>query len=436
MRYLALAVLIALSSAASAGLPRIGVIALDVYEGVDPLSVIEEVKAEYEGSGRFEVVDIAGLVPDEITPESIAYSLDGISSEANLDVILALDVRPPVTDDYTTRRNDSLINVREVSVEVSGRFYSSAGALIGTVNQRAYDERQMPYTPDAERLALRAAGDMVGRSLLELFPVEIRFTAGPGQMQELPAGTNAGIEKGMVMSVIGSSRRVPSTEEEYAMLGSRGLIQITSSRPGSSRARLLAGGLVSGGPVTAVESGNPAAVSISYEACPAPVEPGDSLEGDDETLLFNRLRIEGRTGRWGLAFGGALNAATADRISSIGVEGMLGTRVPLSAPGLGVGLYGGGGMSFAIQETAVDTLASDASGFSFGGMARVNLEALLSAHLGLEAGVTGRLYSSIDSWNVQEYGGNNRDAEESELYYTEISEAPVSFHAGLWYLIY
>jgi hypothetical protein len=436
MRYFAFAVVIALSSAALAGLPRIGVLALDVYEGVDPSAVIGEVEAGYRESGRFEVVDVSDLVPEEIGPENIAYSLDGISSEANLDVILALDVRPPVSDDYTTRRNDSLINIREVSVEVSGRFYSSAGSLIGTVSEMAYDERQMPYSPDVEALAMSASRSMVDRSLLELFPIEVRYTAGPGDVQQLPEGRAAGIEKGMVMSVIGSSRRVPTSEEEYALLGSRGLMQIISASAESSRARLLAGGVVPGGPVTAVESGNPAAISISYQACPSPVEAGDSLQTDDTSLMVNRLRIEGRTAKWGLAFGGALNAATADRISSIGVEGMMGTRLPLSAPGLAVGLYGGGGMSFAIQETAVDTLASDASGFSFGGMARVSLEALLSAHLGLEAGVTGRLYSTIDSWNVQEYSGRNRDAEPSELYYTELSEAPASFHAGLWYLIY
>ena len=436
MRYLPIAVLLALVTVATAALPRIGVVTLDVYAEVDSAAVIEKVETEYVRSGRFEVVSIAGLAGDDLTPENVAYRLDEISSEKNLDVIVAIDVRPPVTDEYTTRRNDSLITMKEVSVEVSGRFYSSAGSLIGTVSERSFDEREAPYSADIQRLALRAAGELVGRSLLELFPVEIRFIAGSGAYQEIPAGSAAGLEKGMVMSVIGSSHGVPATQEEYELLGSRGLVQMTSVGPSSSRARLLAGRLVEGGPVTAVESGQPAAVSIAYQACPASVEPGDSLESDDGTLLVNSVRIEGRTSKWGLSFGGALNAGTANRLSSVGVEGMVGARIPVNPPALALSLHGGAGMSFVIQETAVDTLASNASGFSFGGLASAGLEFLLTGHLGLEAGAIGRLYTNIDGWNVQEYSGINRDAKDSELYYTEYREAPVSFRAGLWYLIY
>jgi len=436
MRNLPIALMLLLAAVSAAALPRIGVITLDVYGEVDSAAVIERVETGYLQSGRFEVVSIAELAGDGLTPENIAYRLDEISSENNLDVIVAIDVRPPETDEYTTRRNDSLITVREVSVEVSGRFYSSAGSLIGTVSERAFDEREVPYSADVQRLALRAAEELVSRSLLELFPVEIRFTAGSGPDQEIPAGSAAGLEKGMVMSVIGSSQGVPATQEEYELLGSRGLVQITSVGTSTARARLLAGRLVEGGPVTAVESGQPAAVSISYQACPASVEPGDSLGSDDGTLLVNSVRIEGRTAKWGLSFGGALNAGTADRLSSVSVEGMVGTRIPVSPPGLALSLHGGAGMSFLIQETAVDTLASNASGFSFGGMASAGLELLLTGHLGLEAGAIGRLYTNIDGWNVQQYNGVNRDAEASELYYTEYREAPVSFRAGLWYLIY
>jgi hypothetical protein len=436
MRYMPAAMLLALAAVSAAALPRIGVLTLEVHEEVDSATVVEKVESEYRQSGRFEVVSIAGMASGSLTPENMAYTLDEISSEKNLDVIVAVDVRPPVTDEYTSRRTDSLVTVREVSVEVSGRFYSSAGSLIGTVSEKAYDQREIPFSVDVQELALRAAGNLVESSLMDLFPVEIRFTASGGAEQELPAGTAAGLEKGMVMSVIGSSRRVPASEEEYALLGSRGLVQITSVGPSSARARLLAGDLVEGGPVTAVESGQPAAISISYQACPARVEPGDSLGSDEGTVVMNALRIEGRTTRWGLSFGGALNAGTADRLSSIGVEGMVGARIPLSPPGLALSLHGGAGMGFLIQETAVDTLASDASGFSFGGMASAGMELLLTGHLGLEAGAIGRLYTTIDGWNVQQYNGVNRDAEDSELYYTEYREAPVSFRAGLWYLIY
>ncbi len=436
MRYLTVAMLLALTAAAAAALPRIGILALDVYEEVDSAAVIAEVESEYERSGRFEVVSLAGVAGGDLTPENIAYRLEDMSSERNLDVLLAVEVRPPATDEYTTRRGDSLVTVTEVSLEVSGRFYSSAGGLIGTVSERAYDEREVPYRADIQSLALRAAGGMVESSILGLFPVEIRFTARRGAEQRIPAGSAAGLEEGMVMSVIGSSRGVPSTEEEYALLGSRGLVQITSVGSGSSRARLLAGRLVEGGSVTAVESGQPAAVSISYQACPAPVEPGDSLESGDGTVLMNSLRIEGRTSKWGLSFGGALNTGTAERLSSIGVEGMVGTRMPLSPPDLALSLHAGVGMNFLIQETTVDTLASDASGFNFGGMASAGMEYLFSGHLGLEAGAIGRLYTVIDDWNVQQYNGVNRDAEDSELYYLDYREAPVSFRAGLWYLIY
>ena len=436
MRYLPIALLLALAVTASAALPRIGVLALDVYEEVDAAAVVEKVEGAYVSSGRFVVVPISDLVTDELTPENIAYRLDEISSTENLDVILALDVRPPQVEEYTTRRNDSLLDMREVSVEVSARFYSSTGALIGTVSERAFEEREIPFSPNAQSLAENALAELVERSLLELFPIEVRFTAVAGPRQELPAGTVSGVREGMVMAVIGSAQGVPSSEEEYALLGSRGLVQIVSASPDGARARMLAGHLVEGGPVTAVESGQPAAVAVSYHVCPTPIQPGESLESEDESIVVNRLRIEGRTAKWGLSFGGALNASTAEYFSAIGVEGLLGTRVPIDAPGLALGLHAGAGMSFLVQETAVDTLASDATGFSFGGMARASVEYLLTGHLGLEAGVTGRLYTSVDSWNVQEYSGRNRDAEPSELYYTEMDEAPVSFHAGVWYMIY
>src|SRR6056297_3477422 len=119
MRNLPIALLLALAAMATAALPRIGVVTLDVYGEVDSAVVIERVETGYVQSGRFEVVSIAGLTGDSLTPENIAYRLDEISSEKNLDVIVAIDVRPPATDEYTTRRNDSLITVREVSVEVS-----------------------------------------------------------------------------------------------------------------------------------------------------------------------------------------------------------------------------------------------------------------------------------------------------------------------------
>ncbi|MFO8182899.1 MAG: hypothetical protein R6U39_01865, partial [Candidatus Aegiribacteria sp.] len=64
------------------------------------------------------------------------------------------------------------------------------------------------------------------------------------------------------------------------------------------------------------------------------------------------------------------------------------------------------------------------------------LEYLFSDHLGLQLGVTGLYGSSAQSWTVQEYTGNVRDAEPDEIYYTSLEQGPVSAHVGVMYFIF
>ncbi|MBD3369653.1 hypothetical protein GF402_04735 [Candidatus Fermentibacteria bacterium] len=422
---------------AAASLPRLGLLPLDVSEEYDSRLLMMRLQQELSESGRFDAVNLFDDSTSELTPENLPYKLEEIASESSLDVLMLLEARKPTVRERTRYTGDSLRTTEEHTVELSGRFYSSTGRLIGSISDRVTREVSFPTRPDLQAMSLTAADRLVSKALIQLFPVEISFSTEEGSLVRLPEGSSAGIRKGMVMSVVATAERLPTREEDYQLLRSRGLVQITDVSTASSAGRLLSGELVPGGPVTAVETAAPAMVTVSYQASPCSVEPGEAEEaGDSGSLLVSRLRLHGRTCRWGLGFGGALNASAADNLSAIGVEVYAGPRIPLRSPQLALRLNGGLGVAFLMQRTEGDDVSTDGSAFTFGGVADVALEYLFSMHLGMEASVVGRLYTTADTWTVQNVYGETRDARPSELYYTEFNEAPVSGSLGLFYLIY
>jgi hypothetical protein len=422
---------------AAASLPRLGLLPLAIHPAYDGQARMERLEREFLESGRFDAVNMFEGSSVDLTPENLPYRLEEIASESALDILLLVEAREPTVRERTRYTGDSLIAIEEHTVELSGRFYSSNGRLIGSLSETVTREVRLPNRADTDAMSMTAADGLASKALIQLFPVEVSFQGMEGDMVSLPEGSAAGIRKGMVMSVVATAERMPTDQDDYRMLRSRGLVQITEVSPGSSRGRLLSGELVPGGPVTAVEAGAPAMITLSYQASPCDVVPGQAEgAGDNGSLLVSRLRLHGRTCKWGLGFGGVLNASTASNLSAIGVELYAGPRIPLSPPQLALRLNGGLGVAFLMQRTEGEEVSTDGSAITFGGVADVALEYLFSMHLGVEASVVGRLYTTADSWTVQNVYGETRDAQPSELYFTDFSEAPVSGSLGLFYLIY
>ncbi|MEN8209157.1 MAG: hypothetical protein ABFR50_07890, partial [Candidatus Fermentibacteria bacterium] len=317
------------------------------------------------------------------------------------------------------------------------RFYSSTGNLIGTIKNTVEREETLPYlyTPDTYGFAVLSARQLASRAILELFPIEVGFTASNSEVFTIPAGIDQGISKGTIMAVLASSTGMPDDIEEYQHLRSKGLLQIMDSRSSQSTARLLSGHLIDGGAVTAIEQSAPAVLYLEYAGFVMSSEPGEGLE-DNAAEWGSNMRLGIETVKWGLCFGGGVTTGGLPHSASIGIDLMLGTRVPLSSPSLGLRLSGGGELAFHMQDVRSTLLVSSATAISAAAVADATLEYLFSGHLGFQLGVSGVLSTSTNSWTVQEYTGSVRDAEPDELYYTEMKQGPFGIHAGLMYFMF
>jgi hypothetical protein len=431
-----LAALAGLALLAEADPPRLGIVVLESPPGIEILGAEDAVALVFEETGRFD----PSILPDSLlapgTSGNLIPALMELASVSDLNVILALSIRPVEETERFSTTGDSLVRTVVTTVSVSGRFYSSSGTLLGAVDESASSETSLPLTADLQSLAERAASALGEKAILQVFPLEARFTAGDGSVVELPAGTVSGIHKGMYMSAVASAAEIPSTAEGYALLHSRGLLQVVSVGETSSRARLLTGNLVPGGPVTAVEHGAPASVRASWEMLPMDLEQEADSTQPDESGVLNSITIGVSSFRWGLVISGALHAGAMENLSNVGVSFELGWRIPVSAPSLALVLAAGGEVDFLVQDVVADYLVSDGTAMAGGGLGTASLEYLPSDHLGLTLSLGTFLGSNADSWTVQSESGEVREAEPSELNYSTVGFSPLRLSAGMFYLIY
>lgn len=416
---------------------RFGAVILEAPASSDTAALAACAEAAAEGDGRFTVVTLPDSVRSLEMTGGFASETSALCSAFSLDVLLVLTVPEPVSADRATFAGDSLRTSTRTELTATGRFYSSTGILTGSVSGTAAGETPPGVPPDIDALACTAVARMMDTALMELFPAEVRFTAGAGPRIDLPAGSESGITEGMFVSLVAVSPTIPDDVAQYQYLRSHGIAQVTSSGPGASSALMLSGSLAPGGSVIALERGRPASLSIGWEMAPVSLEQGaDTGEPFDDSGAMNRIRIAVSTLRWGLCLGGGLHAGAMDQLSSFGVDFEAGWRLPVSAPKLAARLSAGLLADFMIQNVALDTLASNATAATFGGYAECGLEYLASDRMGLAASVLGFAGTEADSWTVQEYGGDNREAEPSEIYYTSVERDPFSIRAGAFYLIF
>jgi hypothetical protein len=215
-------------------------------------------------------------------------------------------------------------------------------------------------------------------------------------------------------------------------------MQITGAAANSGRGRLIAGSLVDGARVTAVENSTPGILSLSYVVLPTEVVPGDNLAGEEAetSRLVNQAEFTGGTCKWGLSLTGTMLSAVIPRMSTIGIRGEVGTRIPLSSPSLALRIGVGFEACYLNQNTRADSISASANTATVAGTVSADVEWLFSSRFGLQAGCTGRIGPSADKWTVTDWRGYNRDAHPGELYYAEVKQPPVSFSAGLSYMIY
>lgn len=436
MRFIKSAILsLVITGALSASLPRLAVVSIDFDEFAPDSIVMGEVIEELSESGRFQLVELGDDAFMNTTPDSFINYIRTLAADRGIDVFLAIEILYPEENDRTVFRNDSLITFRTLSVDVLGRFYSSTGNLIGTIRNTVTREEALPYSPDKRRLAVISAREMASRAVLELFPMEVTFTASDSEVFTVPLGSDHGIGNGTIMAVVASSSGIPDDISEYKQLRSRGLLQIIEVGNTQSTARLLSGHLTDGGTVTAVEQSAPAILFLEYNGCLISSEPGAGLN-DDNTELSNNIRLGAEMAKWGFSFGGGATVGGLEHSSVIGIDLQTGSRIPITSPSLGLRLSAGGMLSFHMQDVRSEELSSSATAISVSAIADATMEYLFSGHLGFQLGITGFLGTSASSWTVQEYTGQVRDAEPDELYYTELRQGPVGIHAGLMYFIF
>ncbi len=424
-----------------ASVPKLTVLPHVIAERYPAEEMISTIETVLDRSGRFEIVEI-DVGPDSMGfREDLAHYLRELAADEGIDLFLLVDCSDPHERERTVTGGDSLSTWTIITVDVSGRFYTSSGALIGSIRETGTAESMVPLTPDAGRVALRASRTLAERSLLELFPIEVSFIVASGPVYDIPEGSVAGLRKGMILSLVARSPDgIPDSPEAYYMLRSRGLLQVTEVTRTTGRGRLLAGRLVSGGEVIAIEQGTPALISMEYHVVPSPVEEvenSEQLDPSENTILMSYINIGGATCKWGLGFGGSFSTGTADHISSIGIRFSAGPRIPLNSPSVALRFSAGGEATFFMQDVRNDSLSSStATSVAFGAIADADLEWLFSDHLGLSAGATGRLGSRADTWTVQDELGYTRDALPWEVYYSSIEPGVISARVGLFYIIY
>ncbi|MCD4774731.1 MAG: hypothetical protein K8S15_01605 [Candidatus Aegiribacteria sp.] len=419
----------------SASLPRLAVVSIDFDEFAPDSVILGEIIAELSESGRFQLVELGEDAFMNTTPDSFINYIRTLAADRGIDVFLAIEMLYPEENDRTVFRNDSLITFRTVSVDVLGRFYSSTGNLIGNIRNTVSREEVLPYSPDKHRLAIISARELASRAILELFPIEVTFTASDSEVFTVPLGSDQGISNGTIMAVVASSFGIPDDISECQHLRSRGLLQIIEVGNTQSTARLLSGHLIDGGTVTAVEQSAPAVIFLEYNGCLISSEPGAGLDNHG-TELINNIRVGAEMAKWGFCFGGGATVGGLEHSSIIGIDLQAGSRIPLSSPSLGLRLSAGGMLAFHMQNVRSEELSSNATAISVSAIADATMEYLFSGHLGFQFGITGFLGTSASSWTVQEYTGQVRDAEPDELYYTELKQGPVGIHAGLMYFIF
>lgn len=424
-----------ITGALSASLPRLAVVSIDFDEFAPDSVILSEVIAELSESGRFQLVELGEDAFMNTAPDSFINYIRTLAADRGIDVFLAIEILYPEENDRTVFRNDSLVTFRTISVDVLGRFYSSTGNLIGNIRNTVSREEVLPYSPDKHRLAVLSARELASRAILELFPMEVTFTASDSEVFTVPLGSDQGISKGTIMAVVASSFGIPDDISEYQQLRSRGLLQIIEVGNVQSTARLLSGHLIDGGTVTAVEQSAPAIIFLEYNGCLISSEPGAGLDNDD-TELSNNIRFGAEMAKWGFCFGGGATVGGLEHSSIIGIDLQAGSRIPLSSPSLGLRLSAGGMLAFHMQDVRSEDLSSSATAISVSAIADATMEYLFSGHLGFQLGITGFLGTSASNWTVQEYTGQVRDAEPDELYYTELKQGPVGVHAGLMYFIF
>jgi len=389
-------------------------------------------------SGRFEIVDASSHSGYQGSPVDQSLRMQSMAADLSIDLFMLLDVSIPYTEvDHGTA--DSLYLTRNTSIDVTGRFYTSGGNLLGSVREKKYSgSLGSSASVDLGSLAVQGVLLVAERSLNEIFPYEFSFFAGDGPVFNIPMGTFNGIRKGMVFSVVARSEGIPRSDMEYRALSSHGLIQILNASENESNGRLVSGEIVSGARITAIENSSPALLALSYALLPTDVVPGDNLTGEEAetSKLVNQAEFTGATCKWGLSLSGTLFSAIIPRMSSIGIRGEMGTRIPLSSPSLALRIGIGFEASFLTQNTRADSVSASANTATIAGTAGADIEWMFSNRFGLHAGCISRVGTAADSWSVKSWTGYNRDALPGELYYAEISQPPVSFSAGLTYMIY
>jgi len=428
------------SLADQTGLSRIAVVPVfnDTVQNYDTEALVSAAEEVFMQSGRFEIIDASSHEDYRGEPGGQTIRLQSMAADLGINLFMLLDVSSPYRG-AAFRESDSLFTGRNTAVDVTGRFYTSEGSLLGSVRETMNPRRlHVSTTVDTENLAMQGVVLVAQRSLNEIVPYEFSFTVAGGPVYELPFGSDSGIEKGKVFSVVALSQGIPRSAEEYRQLASHGVLQITGCTANSGRGRLIAGELVEGARVTAVENSTPGILTLSYAVLSIEVVPGDNLSGDEaETSRFvNQAEFTGGTCKWGLSLAGTLFSSVVSRMSSIGIRGEIGTRLPLSSPALALRAGVGFEASYMNQNTRADSISSSANTATIAGTASVNLEWMFGSRFGLQMGCTGRLGSSADSWNVTDWRGYNRKALPGELYYAEVKQPPVSVSAGLSYMIY
>ena len=421
-------------------LPRIAIIPVlqDAQENYSEEDLLEAAGSVFSGSGRFVVVDVSAHEDYRGDPAEQTIRLRSIAADYSVDLFMLLDVSQPETS-VSHGTADSMFVTRDTEIFVTGRFYTSEGSLMGSIRESRHSGGFSGSTSiDIEAIAMEGIREVAMRSLVEIFAYEFTFSAGSGPVFSVPVGTSGGVQKGMIFSVVARSEGIPRSAQEYSALGSHGIIQIISADSRESSCRLVAGRIVEGATLTAVENSAPALLSLSYAVLPTEVVPGEGLTGEEAETdkLVSQAEFTGATGKWGLSLGGTLFSGVIPRMSSIGVRGEMGTRIPLSSPSLALRIGVGFEAAFLTQNTRADSISSSASTATIAGTGALNLEYMFSSRFGFHTGCTGRVGTAADSWSVTTWNGYNRDALPGELYYAEMKQSAVSFSAGLMYMIY
>ena len=429
---LSIFILISLTESSELNRPRIAVFPRSDQGELPPEWIINRISEKLSESGRFEVV--FPFSDSEVDYENFNLSeLLEIAPELNLDLYVSIAVPGSITIDRTEIEGDTVVTYRKIAVSIRAWYFSGGGSTMGRFERYLSDEIRMPGTPDETYLLESVADELVLASLQEIFPVEVHFEASGGNLQHIQAGTEVGLERGMVLSLVARSTSLPTDPEEYEAIRSHGILQITDIGREQSIGRLISGYLVPGGDIIAVEHGRPALVSIGYGIIPFEIDPG---EDENRHRLLNTIEIDVATFRWGMNFGGKATYGLAEHLSTLGISFYCGPRFPLKTPSMALRLSGGLDFVFLMQEVRSVYLISNANTVTFGGSLGASLEILPSDHFGLLVSAGGYLGTKADSWNVQDINGNNRDALPYEIYFTEFKRSPFVFKAGLFYLIY